>query len=186
MTIYTLMILCTLLLLAYVFDLTSSKTKIPTVIVLLALGFFTKMGAQFFEFPIPDLTTFLPVLGTVGLIFIVLEGTLELELKKSTLPLIKSSFLMALVPMIVIAFGLALAFHLIEGESFKLSLTNAIPFCIISSAIAIPSVAGWKSNKKGFVIYESSLSDIFGVILFNFLHLMIILEHNRLVFSFLN
>lgn len=50
-------------------------------------------------------------------------------------------------------------------------MTNAIPFCVISSAIAIPSVRNLSSHNKEFVIYESSLSDILGVLLFNFLAL---------------
>lgn len=39
MTIAIIITLCILLLLAYVFDLTSSKTKVPSVILLLLLGF---------------------------------------------------------------------------------------------------------------------------------------------------
>ena len=50
-------------------------------------------------------------------------------------------------------------------------MTNAIPFCVISSAIAILSVRNLSSHNKEFVIYESSLSDILGVLLFNFLAL---------------
>lgn len=46
---------------------------------------------------------------------------------------------------------------------------NAIPLSIISSAIAIPSVKNLMPSQKEFVIYESSLSDILGVIFFNFI-----------------
>jgi hypothetical protein len=35
------------------------------------------------DIEIPDLTSTLPILGTIGLILIVLEGSLELELNKS-------------------------------------------------------------------------------------------------------
>jgi len=48
------------------------------------------------------------------------------------------------------------------------SFINAIPFCIISSAVAIPSVNNLIKENKEFVIYETSMSDIFGVIIFNF------------------
>ena len=47
------------------------------------------------------------------------------------------------------------------------TLLNVIPICIISSAVAIPSAQHLNANSKEFVIYESSLSDIFGVIIFN-------------------
>jgi hypothetical protein len=36
-----------------------------------------------FDINLPDLTATLPVLGTIGLILIVLEGSLELELNRS-------------------------------------------------------------------------------------------------------
>jgi Kef-type K+ transport system membrane component KefB len=58
--------LCLLLLVAYVFDLTASMTKIPSVLLLL-LGFIVR-EATFFLVKVPDLTSTLPVLGTIGLI----------------------------------------------------------------------------------------------------------------------
>jgi hypothetical protein len=47
-------------------------------------------------------------------------------------------------------------------------IANAIPFSVISSAIAIPSAAALNNTDKEFVIYESSFSDILGIIIFNF------------------
>ena len=73
--------------------------------------------------------------------------------------------------MIALAFLLAFAFMHFGHFGLKVSLTNAIPFCVISSAIAIPSVRNLSSENKEFVIYESSLSDIIGVLIFNFLAL---------------
>jgi len=52
-----------------------------------------------------------------------------------------------------------------------MALVNAIPFCVISSAIAILSVRNLSPFNKEFIIYESSLSDIFGVLFFNFIAL---------------
>ena len=161
--------LCLLLLVAYLFDLTASMTKIPSVILLLILGWLVREVTVFFEIEIPDLTSTLPILGTIGLILIVLEGSLELELNKSKIGLIKKSSLGAFLPLIGLAFSLAYVLHYYGGYSFKDCLTNAIPFCVISSAIAIPSVRNLSSSQKEFIIYESSLSDIFGVIFFNFI-----------------
>lgn len=160
---------CLLLLVAYVFDLSAAKTKIPSVILLLLLGWGLKQLAVWLDIKLPDFAPALPVLGTIGLILIVLEGALELEFNKSKLRLIRKSFISALLPMIALALLLALAFSLIGQYSFKDSLTNAIPFCIISSAIAIPSVRHLSSINKEFIIYESSLSDILGILIFNFL-----------------
>jgi hypothetical protein len=42
----------------------------------------------------------------------------------------------------------------------------AIPFAVISSAVAIPSAAGLPDEPREFVVYESALSDIIGVLVF--------------------
>ena len=171
MTITFIITFCVLLLIAYIFDLTSSKTKVPSVILILLLGWSVRQLTIWLEIQLPDFSSVLPILGTIGLILIVLEGSLELELNKSKLDLIKRSLFGALIPMIALAFLLAFAFSYFGQFGLKDSLTNAIPFCVISSAIAIPSVRNLSSKNKEFVIYESSLSDILGVLIFNFLAL---------------
>jgi len=171
MTTAIIITLCTLLLLAYVFDLTSGKTKVPSVILLLLLGFAVRQLTDLFQISIPDLTPLLPLFGTIGLILIVLEGSLELVLNRSKSTLIRKSFFASLIPMIVLAVLLSLSFQYFGPYSFKDGLTNAIPLCVISSAIAIPSVKTLAPFNKEFVIYESSLSDILGVLFFNFLAL---------------
>ena len=182
MTTTVIITFCILLLLAYVFDLTASKTKIPSVILLLLLGWLVKQLTILLDVQLPDFSPILPVLGTVGLILIVLEGSLELELNKSKVGLIKKSFIGAFAPMLALAFLLAFAFRYFGHFGLKDSLTNALPFCVISSAIAIPSVRNLSSHNKEFVIYESSLSDILGVLIFNFLALNEVIDR----FSFVN
>jgi hypothetical protein len=151
------------------FDLTAARTKIPSVILLLLLGWFVREVTFLLDIDLPDLTATLPVLGTIGLILIVLEGSLELELNRSKVALIRKSSIGAFLPLIILAFSLAYLLQYYGGYSFRESLINAIPFCVISSAIAIPSVRNLSSSQKEFIIYESSLSDIFGVIFFNFI-----------------
>lgn len=171
MTTTIIIALCIILLIAYLFDLTSSKTKIPSVILLLMLGWAAKQLTDWLNIRLPDFSPVLPVLGTIGLILIVLEGSLDLELNKSKIGLIKKSFFGALAPILALSFLLAFAFMYYGGFSFKNSLINAIPFSVISSAIAIPSVRNLNSSDKEFVVYESSLSDIIGVLIFNFIAL---------------
>src|SRR6478752_6201672 len=130
MTTAIIITMCVLLLLAYVFDLTASRTKIPSVILLLMLGYLLREGTVFFEVRIPDLTRLLPILGTVGLILIVLEGSLELELNRSKLPFVWKSCLIALIPMLILSFGLAYVFYSLGDVSLKNGLANAIPFAI--------------------------------------------------------
>jgi potassium/hydrogen antiporter len=163
--------ICSLLLLAYIFDISSTLTRIPSVILLLLLGWMVRQATNLFHIHVPDLNPLLPILGTIGLILIVLEGALELEMNKSKVRIIRQSFLAALLPMVALALLLALAFRYTGHVSFKTALVNAIPFCTISSAIAIPTARNYSSSVKEFVIYESSLSDIMGVLFFNFIAL---------------
>jgi hypothetical protein len=100
-----------------------------------------------------------------------LEGSLELEINKTKLPLIIKSSIVALIPLLVISFGIAYYLNKFENLPLKLALANAIPLGIISSAIAIPSARNLLNKEKEFITYESSLSDIFGVIFFNFITL---------------
>lgn len=171
MTISIIIALCTLLLFAYFFDITASKTKIPSVILLLALGFVVRQLTMMWGITVPDLSAVLPVLGTVGLTLIVLEGSLELELDKTKLPTIGKTALIALLPLLVLSLSLGYMFHYWGNVPFKIALANAIPFAIISSAIAIPSAKNLYHREREFITYESSFSDIFGVIFFNFITL---------------
>ena len=160
--------ICVVLLISYLFDITTKFTKIPSVILLLAVGWLLNQVGGLFNIIVPNLNVILPILGTVGLILIVLEGSLELELNRSTKEVVKKSAVIALVPLVIIAIGFSLFLNYEWGISFKQSLINIIPFCIISSSIAIPSAINLSKEKRQFITYESSLSDIIGVIFFNF------------------
>lgn len=169
MTTSIIIVICILILLSYIFDIKSSKIKVPSVILLLALGWLVKQATFFFEIEIPDLQPALPILGTIGLILIVLEGSLELEISKRKLPFVGKSFIIAFLAIIIFSIGLAYALHIVDGIPLKSALSNAIPLGVISSAIAIPSVQNLSNRNKEFITYESSLSDIVGVIFFNFI-----------------
>lgn len=172
MTTPIIIVICTLLLFAYAFDLSASFTRIPSVILLMLLGWavrqFTTVSGEF----VTDLADMLPFLGTLGLILIVMDGALEIELNQSKKQLIIKSVMAALLPMLGLALVLSFAFRFFLPQiSFNDAFTNAIPFCVISSAIAIPSSKHLGLEKREFITYESSLSDIFGIIIFNFVAL---------------
>ncbi len=169
MTVTIIIVFCVLLLIAYLFDLTALKTRVPSVILLLLLGWLLRYLSKFLNIELPDFSSVLPILGTIGLILIVLEGSLELELNISKLGLIRKSFLGALLPMLILASLLAFLFHHFGGFGLKISLINAMPFCVISSAIAIPTARSISKSNREFITYESSFSDIMGVVFFNFL-----------------
>lgn len=185
MTITIIIILCTLLLIAYVFDLTSKKTRIPSVLMLLLLGWIAGRITEAVKFPVPDLSRVLPVLGVVGLILIVLDGSLELEFNRTKMQIIKKSFMVAVIPMIVISSILMMAFHYFLGASLKDGLANAIPFSVISSAIAITSAKNLRGNHREFITYESSFSDIIGVLFFNFIVLNNVIDAQSILTFFL-
>lgn len=120
------------------------------------------------QIQLPDFNPVLPVIATIGLILIVLEGSLELKVNRSKIGLITKSFFGAVIPILILTAAIAYGFHYFGGFDLRSCVINAIPFCIISSAIAIPSAVNLPEDQKEFVIYESSLSDILGVLLFNF------------------
>lgn len=169
MTATIIITLCILVLIAYIFDITSSKTSIPSVILLLLLGFIARELTIYLNIEIPDLSPLLPGLGTIGLILIVLEGSLDLELSKTKMLTVKKSFISALAPMVILGLLIGFYFSYTGNVSLKDGISNALPFCVISSAIAIPSVKNLNNTKRTFIIYESSFSDILGVIFFNFI-----------------
>ncbi len=165
-----LLVFTSLILIGYIFEIISPKTRVPNIIILLILGVLSQKLVDFMNWEKPDFTAVLPELGTMGLILIVLEGTLELKLTKSKLPLLSKTFLLALLSIITLCVCLG-AWFSIQGFPLKDSLLNAIPLSIISSAIAIPTAKMLSHQDKEFIIFESSLSDIIGVTLFNFIAL---------------
>ncbi len=169
MTTSILITVCTLLLLAYLFDLTSRRTRIPSVILLLFMGWGLNRVLDILGFELPDLSDVLPVLGTVGLILIVLEGALELEVNRSKMPLIRKAFSGAGLSLLLMALLIGALFHYVGDYPLKNSIANAVPLAIISSAIAIPTARNLIATDREFVVYESSMSDILGVVLFNFI-----------------
>ena len=115
---------CLLLLIAYIFNLTSGYTKIPSVILLLLLGWGIQQVTSYLEISLPSFSPILPVLATIGLVLIVLEGALELNLNKSKIGLITKSFFGALLPIIAMSFILSFAFQMAGGHSLKIALIN--------------------------------------------------------------
>lgn len=166
---YILIGLSLLMMVSYLFSLTAKAYKIPSVLLLLFLGMLVR-----FIFPNAieaggGLQQGLQLFGTLGLVLIVLEGALELDFTREKLPLIRNALFSALVVLLLTSALIALIIHLIMPEMAAVNcLINAIPFSIISSAIAIPSVEGVDEHRKEFVVYESIFSDIIGILVFNF------------------
>jgi Kef-type K+ transport system membrane component KefB len=155
--------------LSYIFDISGRYSKIPGVIFLILLGIAMQFIVKAVNLSVPDLRPVLPVIGTLGLIMIVMEASLDLKLEKRKKGLIIKSIVSAFILFAV--FSAALTYILVEftGYSLRSSLLNAIPLGIISSAVAISSAIHLNRDEKEFVVYESSFSDIFGIIIFDFI-----------------
>ena len=162
-----LIVLPLLIIFSYLFDIFARKTKFPSVILLVLTGiilrfFSSYSGYSNFEF----LDSLVPVLGTIGLILIVLEAALELEIKKEKTQIIIKGFLAALVILMINIILVSIFFNMVIGLEYATSVIYAIPLSIISSAVAIPSATGLITRNKEFVVYESTFSDILGIMIF--------------------
>jgi len=61
-----------------------------------------------------------------------------------------------------------LVLHYYLALPVRNAIVYSIPMGVISSAIAIPSVTDLAAHKKEFIVYESTFSDIIGIMVFNF------------------
>ncbi len=168
-TVTVLFSVCGLIILSYLFSVLNRATRIPSVLLLLGTGILLRYLSDTMGFPfyIPPAVT--EILGTVGLIMIVLEAGLDLEVTKQKLRLIRNSFWSALVIFVVSSLGVAglLQWWLPEAP-FMSCLVYAISLSVVSSSIVLPSVHHLNDEKKEFLIYEASFSDILGIMVFNF------------------
>jgi len=168
-TLSILIVLPLLIIFSYVFDIIARKTKFPAVILLMFTGISVRLATTIYGIDDFDfLEGLIPVLGTIGLILIVLEGALELNITVEKLPVIIKGFLAAGLILILNVIAISLAFEHLLGMTHQAAIIYATPLSIISSAVAIPSSAGLRQQEKEFVVYESTFSDILGIMLFNY------------------
>lgn len=168
---YTMIIAISLvIIISYFFNIISEKTNIPSVLLLIVTGILIKLGFDYFDVQTGDrLFGVLEILGIVGLIMIVLEASLDLELTKEKWPVIWKSFTVAMLSLIACSLAIAFLLQLLLIDDFLVALVYAIPLSIMSSAIVIPSVGELMEDKKEFMVYESTFSDILGIMYFYFL-----------------
>ena len=165
-----------ILILSFFFGEIAKKTNVPSVLMLIVLGLLIQFGVK--ESNILGegknleqlLLPVLKLLGTVGVIMIVLEAALELKLEKDKYWSIAKALAIALVCLLSSTYVAALILHYtVDGMTMQLAMLYATPLSILSSAIIIPSVTSLEFTKKEFHIYESTFSDILGIMLFYYL-----------------
>ena len=132
--------------------------------MLIGLGISINYALRFSGVAKPDLFPILEVLGVVGLILIVLEAALDLQLLKEKIGLIVKSFLVALIGLGATAYLAALALNFLMEVEVLNALLYTIPLSILSSAIILPSIGDLDKDKREFMIYESTFSDIIGIV----------------------
>ncbi|TDQ16399.1 sodium/proton antiporter (CPA1 family) [Algoriphagus boseongensis] len=159
-----------IIILSFLFNGISKKTNIPAVLLLIGLGIILQYVLKHYTSDQVDFFPILEVLGIVGLIMIVLEAALELELKREKLIPILKSMAIASIGLGASTWAAAyILYYYIPEMTWQSAWLYATPLSILSSAIIIPSVSGLKGKKREFHIYESTFSDILGIMLFYFL-----------------
>jgi Kef-type K+ transport system membrane component KefB len=171
-----LILLSILIILSFFFNKLSEQTKIPSVVMLIGTGVILQYLAKAYHFELGNLDFSLEVLGKVGLVMIVLEAALDLELKKEKIAMIGRSLISGLLGVVLSSFAIAFVIYYFanmnqpeEVMTNLQALIYATPLGILSSAIIIPSVGSLRDDKKEWMIYESTFSDILGIIFFYFL-----------------
>ena len=158
---------CIIVILSHQFNWISKVTNIPSVLLLVLLGIGIRIGFDYFNIVITKyLMDILVIIGIIGLIMIVLEASLELEITKEKIPLIIKSFFLALVSLgLCITLISYILYSWLIDDLFS-AILYAVPISVVSSAIVIPSVGGLIKRSKELLIYESTFSDILGIMVF--------------------
>ncbi|MEQ9405015.1 MAG: cation:proton antiporter [Cyclobacteriaceae bacterium] len=164
-----------IIILSYIFNRLANFSNIPSVLMLIILGvigreFIGMLGVEK-ETILQTFTDIklLEVLGTLGLILIVLEAALELKIERGKMGLIIKSFFVALAGLFLCMFSIGGVLYMSFEMTWNTALIYATPLSIISSAIVIPSVVNLAEEQEEFHIYESTFSDILGIMAFYFL-----------------
>lgn len=186
---YLIMAATVIIILSFLFGEISQKTNVPSVLMLIVLGIALQPLLDIIHVEKDDFFPILKILGTVGLIMIVLEAALELELKREKYIPIAKAMGIALVGLMASTWIAAVIMMYFMPDMNPEFISNtspdpirnpwfnptlqawiyATPLSILSSAIIIPSVASLSEAKREFHIYESTFSDIMGIMLFYFL-----------------
>lgn len=154
-------------LLSYWFSHIAGRYGIPSVVLLLIAGIVARTATHFSHTSVVFPAQLLPLLGTSGLVLIVLEGALDLRLESGHRSFLLRTFGAAALGVGATTMATASLLERFFGLPVLQALLVAAPFGVISSAVAIPTAETLPAQERAFVIYESSWSDIIGVMLFN-------------------
>ena len=154
------------IIISYFYNLYAKKSGIPSVLLLILTGMLINFGFFISESASPNLFSILKVLGVVGLALIVLEAALDLRIIKEKMGLIFKSLSVAVLGLFATSYIGALILNNLLAMNMIEALLFTVPLSILSSAIILPSIDSLDDNKREFMIYESTFSDILGIVLF--------------------
>jgi potassium/hydrogen antiporter len=163
---WILLALSGIIIVSYMFDAVAHHSRVPAVVLLIFTGILLRIVLDYFHFSIPLLDMLLPIIGTLGLILIVLEGALDLKITRDNMGLIGRATACSLLGLLITGGLIATLIHYSFDADWRVSWLYAVPMAVISSAVAIPAAKALSPKLREFVIYESSISDIAGVLLF--------------------
>jgi len=166
---YVLLGLGSLIVLSYIYNIVANRTRIPSAVLLLLTGILLNYIGRYFGVVLNETNFYLELIGALGLIFIVLEGALDLKITQDRKLFIIQSFSSAFFVLAATSITIALILAKLLSLPIFTALIYALPLAIVSSAIAIPSAHSLPQEKKEFIIYETTFSDILGILAFQYL-----------------
>lgn len=175
---------CLLIISSYLFNLFSQKTGIPSVLMLILAGIGVREILLYNHTTMAIPASTVEVFGIIGLIIIVLEAGLDLQVSRKKLKLIRNAFVSSIVIFALSAAACTAMLYYYLDEEFIRCLVYAIPLSVVSSAIVIPSISHFEEHKKEFLVYETSFSDIIGIMVFNYVIAGNILEAGNIAMFF--
>lgn len=160
---------CLLVIASYLYNLLSRKTGIPSVLLLLLSGIVAREFLIYNKIPVTIAPQVVEIFGILGLIMIILEAGLDLRISRNKISLVRNAFLSAIIILIISSIACSALLYFYLQEDYINCLIYALPLSVVSSAIVIPSISHLDETKKEFLVFETSFSDIVGIILFNYL-----------------
>jgi len=165
---WVLILLSGVIVISYLFSIISNFIKIPSVLLLLAAGIVLRAVSDANNWHIPIPSKAIDFFGVIGTVMIVLEAGLDLKLGRKKIKLISTSFFAAFFILILSMTAVSAVLYYWLHEPVRNCIVYSIPLSIMSSSIVMPSLHHLSENKKEFLVYEASFSDIMGILLFNY------------------
>lgn len=158
-----------LVILSYLFNLFSKATGVSAVLLLLLCGIGTKEFFIYNQINLSIPPVVVEVFGIAGLVMIILEAGLDLKVAKEKVKTVRNAFLSALIILLLSVVACSAFLYYQLNEELLKCIIYALPLSIVSSSIVIPSIDHLTDSKKEFLVYETSFSDVIGILLFNYM-----------------